>query len=254
MHNPWSKPSQLPAEHRCVVAAWLVCLQGNSSTTQQQQQQPGAPPSEEDLPVWVRREKEREMQAAGKGEVPWPLYLVASVLVAIAAVSVMLLVSLCLQHPVWPLQPATTAACTCITPLQLLLLPKLTACVLWCWPTINQQVGSIFEYVDGNAVFGVIPPDSPLWAPVLGLFAFTGIPMAGALGWVGWVGAAVGVLSAAGLLLPDACQQSHRTSMWRCTAPAFMSTHCCCTVAAAVRPHVLLCVCLSLQASCSSRV
>jgi hypothetical protein len=29
-------------------------------------------------------------------------------------------------------------------------------------------------------VFGVIPPDSPLWAPVLGLFAFTGIPMAGA--------------------------------------------------------------------------
>lgn len=77
--------------------------------------------------MWVRREKERELQAAGKGEVPWPLYLVASVLVAIAA------------------------------------------------------VGSIFEYVDGNAVFGVIPPDSPLWAPVLGLFAFTGIPMAGFL-------------------------------------------------------------------------
>lgn len=47
--------------------------------------------------------------------------------------------------------------------------------------TWDLQVGSIFEYLDGNAVFGVIPPDSPLWAPVLGLFTFTGIPMAGAL-------------------------------------------------------------------------
>jgi hypothetical protein len=37
--------------------------------------------------VWVRREKEREMQAAsGKKELPWPLYLVCSALVAIAAV------------------------------------------------------------------------------------------------------------------------------------------------------------------------
>lgn len=79
-----SKPFQLAAP--CFLAA-LVCLQG-SSTTQQQQQQPGPPPSEEDLPVWVRREKERELQAAGKGELPWPLYLVASVLVAIASVSV----------------------------------------------------------------------------------------------------------------------------------------------------------------------
>lgn len=41
------------------------------------------------------------------------------------------------------------------------------------------QVGSIFEYLDGNAIFGVVPPDSPLWAPILGFFAFTGIPMAG---------------------------------------------------------------------------
>lgn len=38
--------------------------------------------------MWVRREKEREMQAAsGKKELPWPLYLVFSVLVAIASVS-----------------------------------------------------------------------------------------------------------------------------------------------------------------------
>lgn len=34
----------------------------------------------------MRREKERELQAAGKQDLPWPLYLVLSVLVAIASV------------------------------------------------------------------------------------------------------------------------------------------------------------------------
>jgi hypothetical protein len=47
---------------------------------EQQAQQPA-----EDLPPWVRREKERELEAASK-ELPWPLYLVASCIVAIAAV------------------------------------------------------------------------------------------------------------------------------------------------------------------------
>lgn len=37
--------------------------------------------------MWVRREKERELQAAGKADLPWPLYLVFSVLVSIASVS-----------------------------------------------------------------------------------------------------------------------------------------------------------------------
>lgn len=118
--SAWSKPAR-----RAVVLQAQDQEQstGSSST----QQQPGPPPSEEELPIWVRREKERELQASGKAELPWPLYLVFSVLVAIAS------------------------------------------------------VGSVFEYVDKNAVFGVIPPESPLWAPVLGLFAFTGIPTAGFL-------------------------------------------------------------------------
>ncbi|KAF6253567.1 hypothetical protein COO60DRAFT_1643054 [Scenedesmus sp. NREL 46B-D3] len=34
------------------------------------------------------------------------------------------------------------------------------------------SVGSVFEYLDRNAIFGVVQPDSPLWAPVLGLFLF----------------------------------------------------------------------------------
>jgi hypothetical protein len=79
----------------------------------------------------VRREKERELQAAGKADLPWPLYLVFSVLVSIAS------------------------------------------------------VGSFFEYADKNAIFGVIPPESPLWAPILGLFAITGLPTAGFLFYKG---------------------------------------------------------------------
>jgi hypothetical protein len=40
----------------------------------------------------------------------------------------------------------------------------------------------VFEYIDKNPIFGVVQPDSPLWAPILGLFAVTGIPTAG--GWL----------------------------------------------------------------------
>ncbi|KAF8072428.1 Low molecular mass early light-inducible protein HV90 [Scenedesmus sp. PABB004] len=49
--------------------------------------------------------------------------------------------------------------------------------LLSCFVAIA-SVGSVFEYFGGNPVFGVIQPDSPLWAPVLGLFAFTGLPTA----------------------------------------------------------------------------
>lgn len=41
------------------------------------------------------------------------------------------------------------------------------------------QVGSIFEWVDKNPIFGKLPPDSPLYTPILGFFALTGLPFAG---------------------------------------------------------------------------
>lgn len=77
------------------------------------------------MPIWVRREKERELQAKEDKGVPWGLYLLASVLIAIAA------------------------------------------------------IGCIFEYIDGNAFFGIIQPDSPLWAPILIALAVTGLPSSG---------------------------------------------------------------------------
>jgi hypothetical protein len=38
------------------------------------------------------------------------------------------------------------------------------------------QIGSIFEYTNGRPVFGVVGTDSPLYVPLLGFFAVTGIP------------------------------------------------------------------------------
>ncbi len=46
--------------------------------------------------------------------------------------------------------------------------------------TAIAAVGSIFEYIDRNAIFGVVGPDSQLWAPILLFFAVTGFPTAGA--------------------------------------------------------------------------
>ena len=42
------------------------------------------------------------------------------------------------------------------------------------------QVGSIFELLNQNPIFGVVGPDSPLYTPILGLFSVTGLPTAGA--------------------------------------------------------------------------
>ncbi|KAL6609746.1 hypothetical protein ACP70R_039715 [Stipagrostis hirtigluma subsp. patula] len=47
--------------------------------------------------------------------------------------------------------------------------------------TAIAAIGSIFEYTNQRAVFGIINPDSALYAPILGFFVFTGIPTAGFL-------------------------------------------------------------------------
>ncbi|KAI8466053.1 MAG: hypothetical protein J3K34DRAFT_524816 [Monoraphidium minutum] len=109
-----------------VQRSLLVRAEQEPSTSSKAEQ--GAAPQApgEEMPAWVRAEKEREA-AAGKKGLPWPLYLVFSCLVAIAS------------------------------------------------------VGSFFEYADRNPIFGVVQPDSPLWAPILGLFAITGLPTAGFL-------------------------------------------------------------------------
>ena len=41
------------------------------------------------------------------------------------------------------------------------------------------QVGSVFEIINKNPLFGIVQPSSPLWLPILGFFAVTGVPSAG---------------------------------------------------------------------------
>lgn len=38
------------------------------------------------------------------------------------------------------------------------------------------QIGSVFEYLNQKPVFGILNSDSIFYVPVLGFFAFTGIP------------------------------------------------------------------------------
>uniref|UniRef100_A0A0E0HG76 Uncharacterized protein n=1 Tax=Oryza nivara TaxID=4536 RepID=A0A0E0HG76_ORYNI len=47
--------------------------------------------------------------------------------------------------------------------------------------TAIAAIGSIFEYANQRPVFGVVSPDSALYAPLLGFFVFTGIPTSGFL-------------------------------------------------------------------------
>jgi hypothetical protein len=84
-----------------------------------------AKPGSEELPPWARNEVAKPKEQAE--DLPFFVYLIASSLVAIAA------------------------------------------------------VGSVFEYFNKNPIFGVVPTDSPFWAPILGIFVFTGFPSAGFL-------------------------------------------------------------------------
>jgi len=103
-------------------------VQRQASGEEPSTSKPTTPAAQEDDPIWVKREKQRAFEAqSGKKGLPWPVYLLSSAIVAIAA------------------------------------------------------VGSIFEFADKNPIFGVVQPDSPLWAPILGFFALTGLPLSGFL-------------------------------------------------------------------------
>ncbi|RWW29096.1 hypothetical protein GW17_00006399 [Ensete ventricosum] len=47
--------------------------------------------------------------------------------------------------------------------------------------TAIAAIGSVFEYVNQKPVFGVLQSDSVFYAPLLGFFAFTGIPTSAVL-------------------------------------------------------------------------
>ena len=108
---------------------------------------------DEELP-WERRER---LQKAAETEdlgLPFGVYLLASVLVAIAAVSRILCCEYCIVL-------GFNGTCNGMP-----MFPFL-------------QVGSVFEIINKNPLFGIVQPSSPLWLPILGFFAVTGVPSAG---------------------------------------------------------------------------
>jgi hypothetical protein len=107
---------------------------------------------EEEVPSWIRSERERKLQAEEGSDLPFPVYLIGSALVAIAAV--------------WQ------------CPETLMHMLSRMACMICAGSGL--QVGSIFEFANKNAIFGVVKPDNFLWAPILLFFAVTGLPSAGA--------------------------------------------------------------------------
>ena len=112
---------------------------------------------EDELPPWARREELQKLQAADGQELPFGVYLIGSALVSIAAVST--------TH-VNQAEPLLMNPCC-----------SSIHCIAYL------QVGSIFEWINKNPIFGVLPPSSALYTPILGFFAVTGFPTAGKMQW-----------------------------------------------------------------------
>lgn len=176
--------------------------------------------------MWVRREKERELQAAGKGELPWPLYLVASVLVAIASVSVCATMDRVLQCGPFKLHACITAS---LPPL----LHKLTADL--CCAAVN-RLGLCLSTLTATLCLASSHQTAHCGRQCWGCLPSLASP------WqVGrWVGAWVG---------PCACFRAVSCRPARSTCQHFLATAC---PASATQPaaaalllplHIHMCVC-----------
>ncbi|KAK3034172.1 hypothetical protein RJ639_034312 [Escallonia herrerae] len=118
------------------------------SSKSEQEEQPvpiWAKPDSDEPPPWAR--DEAQQGSSSEFEVPFYAYLLASAITAIAAVS--------FPHPSF----------LCF------LSQYVCACAFICL-----NIGSVFEYLNQRPVFGVLNSDSIFYVPVLGFFAFTGIP------------------------------------------------------------------------------
>jgi len=77
------------------------------------------------------------------------------------------------EEPVWIRRERERANTPAEIPFGLYLLFSVIICIA--------AVGSTFELINGNAIFGVIPKESPFWAPILWWWIVTGFPLAGYL-------------------------------------------------------------------------
>lgn len=99
----------------------------HTASAQDDESSSGKPADDNNLPPWLRKEQLEKLRDPNESSIPFAVFLVGSVLVAIAT------------------------------------------------------VGSIFELINQNPIFGVIQPGNLLYTPILGFFSLTGLPTAGFL-------------------------------------------------------------------------
>ena len=102
------------------------------------------------MPSWIRAERERKLQAEEGSDLPFPVYLIGSALVAIAAVRGS------------PSMTQYEGSACCMQDMQLVYETSIIPFSM----RMAAQVGSIFEFANKNAIFGVVKPDNFLWAPI----------------------------------------------------------------------------------------
>ena len=126
---------------------------------------------EEEAPLWVRREQEKELREKNQeGKLPFGVYLLASAIIAIAAV----------RHDAR--NPTLSSARQSSAFRLLTLSPPPSRHIFFDRAPFSlslpsDQIASIFEYTYQNPIFSVVPPTSFLYKPILGIFVFTGLPL-----------------------------------------------------------------------------
>lgn len=138
--------------HRFLVVA--VTKGSTESSKSDEKISSWAKPDSEEPPPWSQNEAQNKTASSSEQgfEIPFYVYLLASAITAIAAVTNFFSFFSLSFHG------------SCI--------------INYLMGSLNLvlQIGSIFEYVNQKPVFGVLSSDSIFYAPLLGFFAITGVP------------------------------------------------------------------------------
>lgn len=133
----------------------VAVTKGSTESSKSDEKIPSwAKPDSEEPPPWAQNEAQNKTASSSEQgfEIPFYVYLLASAITAIAAVTNFF--SFC----------SLSFHVSCI--------------INYLMGNLNLvlQIGSIFEYVNQKPVFGVLSSDSIFYAPLLGFFAISGVP------------------------------------------------------------------------------
>jgi hypothetical protein len=154
----------VPLSHRMFLAkrkqqqrfVVVAVTKGSAESSKSDEKIPSwAKPDSDEPPPWAKNEAQNKTGSEQGFEIPFYVYLLASAITAIAAVINLLSLSFFA-----------------------FVFHFLLIVLFFLYDVLNLilQIGSIFEYVNQKPVFGVLSSDSIFYAPLLGFFAFTGVP------------------------------------------------------------------------------